>query len=69
MRCPHCKNRILQKAGDETRLRIRGALKFDEDGNAHAQCHWCKNDIVVPVMLDYPSDDTPQERFVIPQTA
>ena len=65
MRCPHCKNRVLQKSGEETRLRIRGALKFDEDGNAHAQCHWCKSDIVVPVQLDYPEDDVQRERFTV----
>ena len=64
MRCPHCKNRVLQKSGTETRLRIQGALRFDEDG-AHAKCHWCKHDIIVPVQLDYPEDDVQRERFTV----
>ena len=64
MRCPSCRNRILHKSGDVTRLRIRGALKFEEDGTARAQCHWCRSDVVVPVSLDYPDADVARESFV-----
>lgn len=65
MRCPSCKNKILQKVGDESRLRITGSLRFLPDGSAQSKCHWCKADVTVPVVLDYPEDDIQTERFVV----
>jgi hypothetical protein len=65
MRCPHCKNRLLQKSGSQTRLRISGQLVFAEDGTAEAQCYWCKALVKsIPIQL---SPDTPveQERFFL----
>lgn len=65
MRCPHCKNRLLQKAGDETRLRIQGIVRFDDKGVARAQCHWCKQSVELPIRLDDGLDLAP-ERYVVP---
>ena len=63
MRCPECRNRVLQKSGRKTRLRIRGQVIF-ENGVCHAQCFWCKSDIEIPLEI---SDGTSivQEQFVL----
>lgn len=64
MRCPHCKNRLLQKSGAGTRLRITGQLTFQTDGTAEAQCYWCKTLVKsLPIALSVEISDPP-ERFV-----
>ncbi len=65
MRCPHCKNRILQKAGSQTRLRLEGPLAFGEDGIAEAKCYWCKGVVKgLPVQLA-PGTSVDAETFVL----
>lgn len=63
MRCPKCKNHILQKSGSRTRLRTQGPIVF-EDGVCKAQCYWCKGEIEIPVEI---KDGTPisSETFVV----
>ena len=51
MKCPHCKGKILQKAGDEVAVRLTGKVTVDQDGVCHAQCFWCKEPIEVPLEL------------------
>ena len=63
MRCPHCKNKLLQKSGSATRLRIKGPVVFDESGRAEAHCHWCKAKVDVPIQLD--ADNVEVERFTL----
>lgn len=64
MRCPHCKNRLLQKSGSGTRLRITGQLTFQGDGTAEAQCYWCKTLVKsLPITL-LAEVSEPSERFV-----
>ena len=67
MRCPHCKDRLLQKSDGETRLRIRGAIRIDANGIVKAQCHWCREEVELPLMLkglDTIPEDEPV-RFVL----
>lgn len=51
MRCPKCKERILHKAGDTTRLRVEGLITFDANGVCRAKCYWCKSIVEVPVKI------------------
>lgn len=64
MRCPHCDNKLLQKSGSTTKLRITGAIEIGDDGTARAQCFWCKARVEIPVELKKAADDI--ERFTIP---
>lgn len=67
-RCPHCKNKVIQKTGDRTRIRSGGPVEFTADGTCHTKCHWCKGDIQLPLQLR--EDVTiPAERFIIPGKA
>lgn len=65
MRCPHCSNKLLQKSGSETRLRIEGVVSFDEQGVGRAKCFWCKSQVTIPVELKKAAED--EERFTIPE--
>ena len=66
MRCPSCKNKVIQKTGDVTRIRAGGPIEFMANGECHTKCHWCKGDIQIRVQL---KEDVviPTERFVIPE--
>lgn len=64
-RCPRCENRVIQKSGDTVRLRISGPLTFTADGRAHAECHWCKEPVELPVSLELSKSQIEGERFVI----
>lgn len=66
MRCPHCKNRLLQKSGAKTRLRTQGPLVFNGDGVCHTKCYWCGEAVEVPLELSK-SALVPTEKFTIPQ--
>ncbi len=69
MKCPKCGNKLLQKKGDLTKVRITGALTFDVDGRATAECFWCRASVELPLTLQK-VDDAPDdgERFTIPRT-
>lgn len=64
MRCPNCKNYVLQKSGAQTKIRIKGPLIFDEAGVCKASCHWCGNPVVVPLSVA-PGTKVNTERFVL----
>lgn len=64
MRCPHCKNKVLQKAGDSTRLRTHGPVEFGADGVCHTKCHWCRRPIELPLELK-PGVEVEAERFYV----
>lgn len=64
MRCPACKNKLLQKSGSTTRLRIQGAVEFDSQGVARAQCYWCKAAVEVPIDLRK-AESVDEENFTI----
>jgi len=66
VRCPSCKNKIIQKTGDITRIRTDGPLEFTSDGQCRAKCHWCKQLIQLPLQLKE-NLTIPAERFVIPE--
>jgi RNase P subunit RPR2 len=51
MRCPRCKNKLLQKSGTRIRVRTKGPLVFTEDGSCSAQCYWCGEPVAVPLAL------------------
>jgi len=64
MRCPRCKNKLLQKSGTRTRVRTKGPLVFTEDGMCSAKCYWCGEPVAVPLELKK-SIDVDDQRFVI----
>ncbi len=63
MRCPNCKNKVLQKSGSKTKLRVDGPVEFTEDG-CFAKCHWCKSQVKIPIQIQS-GTPIPTERFVI----
>jgi len=64
MRCPECKQKILQKSGDRVRLRAHGPVEFHKSGTCHTKCHWCKAEVVIPLAIQ-DSEQIPNERFVL----
>jgi len=64
VRCPHCRNKLLQKSGTSTRLRIRGVVEFNEVGLGKAECYWCHQLVDLPVELKRAATD--EEKFTIP---
>lgn len=64
MRCPRCHNRVLQKSGEDVKLRTRGPITISADGMAHAECYWCHETIVIPVQLSPGAEVPPPERFI-----
>ncbi len=63
-RCPNCSNKVIQKSGSQTRLRVAHPIVFDDEGRCFAKCHWCKTTIEVPVELQQ-GLEVENERFVI----
>jgi len=63
MRCPKCKNHVLQKSGRRTRLRTTGQVIF-EDNVCKAKCYWCKEEIEIPLEI---REGTPivSEQFIL----
>lgn len=68
MRCPNCKNRVLQKSGSQTRVRTQGPITFLPDGRCIAQCFWCKALVEIPLEI---KKGTPivAEQFILPRKA
>lgn len=64
MRCPHCKNRILQKSGSTAKLRVDGPVTFTDDGLCKAKCYWCKRPVEVPIQIRE-GTHLEAERFVL----
>ena len=58
MRCPQCSNKLLQKSGDDTKLRTQGQILFTKEGQCLAKCYWCKTEVRLPVALQ-------SERFLL----
>lgn len=65
MRCPGCRNKLLQKSGSSTRLRTHGPIEFTENGICKAQCYWCKTPVEVPGVKLQTSEPIEVERFVV----
>lgn len=63
MRCPQCKNKVLQKSAGVTRLRTQGPIEFGADGVCRTKCWWCKAEIELPLELG--GIEVDEERFVI----
>lgn len=64
MRCSNCKNRLVQKSETGARLRTKGPISFDADGNAKGNCYWCGNEAILPITLTKSLDSEP-ERLVL----
>ena len=60
MRCPHCKNKLVQKSGDVTRVRVQGVLEFDAEG-CRSRCYWCKQEVTIPIRMSTDGDPIPDE--------
>lgn len=64
MRCPSCKNKLLQKSGSRTRLRTEGVHEWDDDGTCRAKCYWCKAMVEVPIQIR-DGVEVPAESFIL----
>ena len=64
MQCPHCKRRLLQKQGEQTRVRSDGPMLIKSDG-CHTQCFWCKSEVVLPLVLAPDADVLEEPRFFL----
>ena len=63
MKCPNCKQKVLQKSGGGTKVRIRGPVTIDGNGLCKAKCYWCKTTVTVP--LELKKAGKPTERFYV----
>lgn len=62
MKCPNCKNAVVQKSEDSYRIRLDGPMEVSSDGNVSAKCHWCKKKVDLPLEL---KKSFIEERFFI----
>jgi ribosomal protein S27E len=70
MRCPKCKESLVQTSpdGDEIRLRITGQIVY-RGGALEVQCYWCKEPLVLPASLTLtgaPTLRVPQLLLTVP---
>lgn len=64
MKCPACRGKLLQKSGNTTRVRIKGAVELTADGVCLAKCFWCDAPVSIPLMLSR-GGPVDEERFVL----
>lgn len=64
MRCPGCKNKVLQKSGSIIRLRAHGPVEFHPDGICRIRCHWCKQPVELCLRLTT-DEPLPDERYIL----
>ncbi len=50
MKCPRCKNTVLQKSEQGARVRTKGPLEFSK-GACTAKCYWCGEKVSLPLEL------------------
>jgi DNA-directed RNA polymerase subunit RPC12/RpoP len=63
IRCPHCRQKLVQKSEECIRVRIKGAITIGEDGLARAECYWCSKAVAVPLELS--KSAMPPPRLVV----
>lgn len=54
MRCPKCKNKLVQKSKDDElgyTVRVNSAIEIGADGVAKGKCHFCKTMVSLPLAL------------------
>lgn len=66
MRCPHCKNHLIQKSGDATKVRVQGPLQFGGNSVCKGRCYWCKQEVEIPLELKKAEEAVDEESFTIP---
>jgi len=66
VRCPSCKNRVLQRAGTKVRLRVQGPVVFDADGRCTSRCYWCKAEVDLPLRIAEGAKIS-GESFIVPK--
>ena len=64
MKCPHCRNSVLQKSGEVVRLRTHGPVEFHPSA-CRTKCHWCKKPVEIPVFLKSGGAAKVPERFIL----
>lgn len=48
MRCPKCKESVIQLKKSEMQLRIKGAVILNDAG-LHSKCYWCGEGVTLPI--------------------
>ena len=70
MKCPKCKNSLLQKtAGGDTKVRLKGRIVLAKAGGCDAQCFWCGEAVHVPLELRKADPPKTRERFILRNAA
>jgi hypothetical protein len=64
VRCPQCRNKVLQKSGSRAKLRVDGPVVFTDEGTCLAKCYWCKTEVEVPIQIRE-GTELDAERFVL----
>lgn len=64
MKCPHCREKLLQKSGSQTRVRTDGPVIFDGE-RCQSRCYWCKADVTLPLQLSEQMAPAPTHSHVI----
>ena len=62
MKCPHCRNNLIQKSSSGVKVRLDGPIEIDEHNIALAKCHWCHKKVEIPLEL---KKSYVQERYII----
>lgn len=57
VKCPQCDNSLIQKSGQQTKIRIHGPVVFT-DGRCLAKCYWCKRPVELPMILEKGAGET-----------
>lgn len=65
MRCPNCKNRLVQKSESGARLRTKGPISFDENGQAKGNCYWCHSSVELPISLNKSLEIEPEKLVLV----
>ena len=64
MRCPNCKNKLLQRQNGSTRVRTQGPMLIKSDG-CYCQYFWCKSDVIIPLQVREGVDIPEEPRLYI----
>ena len=54
MLCPVCRRHVF--SCDEVAVRLKTRILIFESGTAYSKCRYCKNDLVVPLVMNESAD-------------
>lgn len=64
MKCPNCRNQIIQRTDDGFKLHVKGRIIWKGD-ICESKCYWCGEPIKVALPVDLSKAIRGKERYVI----